>query len=129
MRVSVIKKKYQRYALMVICLTLLLSIVIYMSARYSEPYEAAERFIRKNHLLKEVIGQINKMRLAPLGYAFHYGGVSGRAEFEVIIVGEKTDASVFIKLVKEVGTWQVIRARLKLADGDFLELMNVSAVQ
>lgn len=118
-----IKKKYQYITLVVFGLTLLLAAVLYISAIYSEPYKVAEHFLRDNTLIKENLGQVYEVRLSPLGYALNYGGTSGNAEFKIVVMGKKAGGVVFIKLLKEVGKWGVVIARLKYGDGEFMDVM------
>lgn len=96
-----------------ILLVLIVSpIVGYFLARASEPFEYSKKVIGTSTVVKDALGEVKEVKLAPFGYSVKYSGPQGWAEFETEIIGEKGHGTLQIKLEKNLGAWQVVGARL-----------------
>ena len=109
---------------LVVALALLVAFFasLYLIASNSEPYEAATEFVSESPELQAQLGDIMKTRLAILGYTVSYEGPVGKADFEMLVEGEKTNGSVFVSLNRKAGKWNVSHASRALVDGRLFEL-------
>ncbi len=84
----------------------------YYLAVSSEPYNFSKQVIQNSASIKQTVGEVQSIRLAPFGYSIKYTGPEGSAEFESRVIGSKGSANLNIKLKKNLGTWEVIAAQL-----------------
>lgn len=63
-------------------------------------------------MIKDALGEVTEVNLAPFGYSVKYSGPQGWAEFETEIIGEKANGTVCVKLEKNLGAWQIVGASL-----------------
>ena len=68
--------------------------------------------IQNSAVVKEVVGDVKSIKLSPFGYSVRYSGPQGWADFETEVTGAKSSGALFLKLEKDLGTWQIVGARL-----------------
>lgn len=88
----------------------------YFLARASEPFEYSKTIIRTSAVVKDALGEIKEVKLAPFGYSVKYSGPQGWAEFDTEVIREKGSSPLQIKIEKNIGVWQVVGARLNGRD-------------
>jgi|688.fasta_scaffold931194_1 hypothetical protein len=96
----------------VVTIVLATPVISYLLALNSEPYELTKRAVVADKEIRETLGEIRNVRLAPFGYSVKYTGPDGRASFETTIHGSKADGKVFVSLERRVGAWQFTEATL-----------------
>lgn len=107
--------------------SLLLSMV-YAVARYSDSYEAAERFLSSDARVTAVVGPVTHV-----GFKFWYGfhiissSNGGEANFTYEVTGSKGVAIIEVHLRSTAGVWQVVTARAKSSDGVVLRIIDARA--
>ncbi len=92
--------------------------VTYYFITQSEPFEETVVFVSASSLLKENVGEVQKVRLAPFGFSIEVVGGEGSADFECSVVGSKGSAEVRVFLKKESWKWRVVSASLVSPDGN-----------
>jgi hypothetical protein len=95
-----------------VAVSVIASFAAYFMAKSSEPYRYFEKKANDSLVIKEVIGDVKSIKLAPFGYSVRYNGPQGWAQFETEVVGSKTTGTLFVKLESNLGVWQVTGARL-----------------
>lgn len=88
----------------------------YFMATSSEPFQHTKNAIQASPSIKEVVGDIQTVKLAPFGYSVKYSGPQGWANFETDVVGTKGSGTLFVKLEKNLGAWQFTGAKLNGKD-------------
>lgn len=106
-------KKVKIIIAVVVAILIITPIAGYFLAQSSEPFQFSKQAIQNSASIKQVIGDVRSIKLAPFGYFVKYTGPKGWAEFEVEVVGTKNSGTLNLKLEKNVGTWQIVGARLK----------------
>jgi len=81
-------------------------------ATNSEPFHYSTKAIEESVAVKESVGNVTSVQLAPFGYSVRYVGSQGWADFEIEVAGIKGSGILFVKLERDLGTWQIIGARL-----------------
>jgi hypothetical protein len=95
--------------------------VAYFIAKHSEPYRYFEKRVHNSLVIKEMVGEVESIKLAPFGYSVRYNGAQGWAQFETRVVGPQATGTLFVSLESKLGAWQVTGARfngmeIKLTD-------------
>lgn len=117
-------KKLSKIILIVFILIIISFITAYFVTKKTEAYKIAHNFIISNKNLTDKIGEIKTVRLAFFGYMQEYKGPEGKAVFEFLVEGSKTNGSVYISLKKEVGIWRVPEANFVTDDSKSYPLIN-----
>lgn len=91
---------------------IILYIIGYLVIKETEAYKIANDFIISNKNLTEIIGEIKTVKLAFGGYMLEYTGPEGKADFELLVEGNKTNGTVYISMKREAGIWRVSEANL-----------------
>lgn len=116
----------RRKIFVILIIVILILIVSYVTSYWflstSEPFELAQKLTYESPQVKNQIGQIMDLRLAFWGFKFRYTGLSGSAEFKIIVVGDRNKGVVFFTLERDTGQWRVISARLKPENGEFITI-------
>src|SRR5882672_4019747 len=73
-------------------------VVTYYFITQSEPFEETVAFISASSLLREKVGEVQKVTLAPFGFSIEVVGGDGSADFECSVVGSKGSAEVHVLL-------------------------------
>jgi len=77
----------------------------------SEAYKISMNLIYTNQLIKEKLGEIEKVGFTIFGgQEFAEGELSGNALFEFYIKGNKGKGYLRLKMTKEFGTWKINKA-------------------
>ncbi|MGH8004881.1 MAG: cytochrome c oxidase assembly factor Coa1 family protein [Limisphaerales bacterium] len=116
------RKKLFIISIIVVLILIISYVTSYWFLSTSEPYKLAQKLIYESPLVKNQIGQITDLSLAFWGFKFRYTGLSGSAEFKIIVVGEKNKGVVFFTLERDTGEWRVISAKLKSEKGEFITI-------
>ncbi len=100
-----------------ILLGLILVGVFFSVIKNNAAYKAAESFIKNNNEIKKTVGEPMKFGFLPVG-SVKVSGQGGKAEFKIKVKGKTGATSVYIRLVKDQGKWQVIYARYVDKNGE-----------
>lgn len=84
----------------------------YFMATASEPFLFTKKATHNSSVVKETVGDVKSINLAAFGYSVKYIGSQGWADFEVEVVGTKSNGTLFVKLEKNLGEWKIVGARL-----------------
>lgn len=95
------------------------SIAGYLIAKASDPYKFTEKMILNSSVIKDRLGEIKSIKLAPFGYSVMYSGSKGNADFEIEISGSRNNGVLFVVLERNVGIWEISDAAL---DGKRIQL-------
>ena len=105
-------KKTKIIIAIVLLVLLVTPFVGYFMATSSEPFQYSMKAIQNAAVVKEVVGDVKSIKLSPFGYSVRYGGSQGWADFEAEVTGTKSSGALFVKLEKNLGTWQIVGAKL-----------------
>ena len=105
-------KKIKIIAAIVLLILIASPVVGYFLAKGSEPFQYSKQAIERSALVKDALGKVKEVNLAPFGYSVKYSGPQGWAEFETEVIGDKGHGTLQIKLEKNLGAWKIIGARL-----------------
>jgi hypothetical protein len=109
---STMGRKIKIAVLALIVVSVIATFAAYFMAKSSEPYRYLEEVAHGSPAVKEVVGDVKSIKLAPFGYSVRYSGPQGWAEFETEVIGTKGSGTLFVKLESNLGAWQVTGARL-----------------
>ncbi|MEW5725360.1 MAG: cytochrome c oxidase assembly factor Coa1 family protein [Thermodesulfobacteriota bacterium] len=118
------KKRYIKYIVMFLIIAVLSQIVYYFLCCRSDGYSESIMFLKNNDIIYHKIGKINKYYLFPFGCLIWYTGIDGIAEYKIILKGTKTNGTVYIKLRKTVGVWNVSESNLILENDEIVPLVK-----
>lgn len=105
--------KKTKIIVVVVLLFLFVSPIIgYFMAKASEPFQYSTKVIKNSVPVKEELGDVKVIKLAPFGYSVRFSGPKGWAEFETEVIGTKGSGTLNIKLEKNLGTWEIVAAKL-----------------
>jgi len=107
-----------KFILLAFLFTIAVFIIGYLFEINSEAYKYSKKFIERNLLIREHLGEIRNTRLAFFEYGESYNGTKGKADFKLYVQGDKKSGEVFLELKKALGDWKVIGGKLKLATGE-----------
>jgi hypothetical protein len=97
---------------------------LYIIGIRGEAYKYASEFLDSNKSINERIGALTSKRLALFGYSVRYSGPSAHAEYKIRVKGQNGEGSVYLKLEKSAGIWEVTQANLVLDNGKTVSLVN-----
>jgi hypothetical protein len=90
---------------------------------HSEPFAVAKEFLVKNPCLSRALGAVESARLSYLGTSqIRAGTTKGYASLTIHVSGKRATATVEVSLVKSLGKWSILSARL--TDGHGAGLSN-----
>ncbi|NJC87675.1 MAG: hypothetical protein FIB02_03945 [Desulfuromonas sp.] len=105
---EIIKKYlYSKTNLIVFVAIMILGTCIHIYAINSEPYNFTVTTIEQNSDVVREVGQIESCRLAFWGYKIMYSGSGGNAKFKIYVVGNKGEATVYVKLIRANNEWSI----------------------
>lgn len=78
---------------------------------HSDAYATAVDFVKTNPRVREGLGAVRDVSVAPFGYSIRFSGAHGTAHFDLTVSGETASATVYVELEKK-GIWAVPLARL-----------------
>lgn len=105
-------KKIKTIIVIALLVLTILPIAGYFLARASEPFEYLTQVIKASSTVKNFLGDVKEVKLAPFGYSVKYSGPHGWAEFKTEVIGEKAHGTLYVKLEKNLGVWQIVGASL-----------------
>lgn len=97
---------------------------LYIYGIKSEPYKIATNYIKQSEEIRKTLGSLISCRLAIFGYSVRYSGPNGIANYEIVVKGEKRNASVYINMKKSVGIWEILKANMITEDGETISLIK-----
>jgi hypothetical protein len=118
------RKKMLTIIITTIFLLICFFVGLYILGIKSEPYQFALDYIDNNETIAATIGQLKSRRLSFWGYSVHYSGPRGRAEYKILVKGERDNGEVYIDLKKSTGQWSVLKAKLKLNNKPIINLLE-----
>lgn len=119
----IIKKKLSIILLTAFVLFLTFYLIVYFLGTISEPFKVTKKYVYENLIIESQIGKVISLRLGFLGYSVKYKGPHGKAEFEIIVKGEKGKGIVFTELERELGEWRVKSAKFKSENGEVINII------
>lgn len=97
----------------IICLLLLTTPFIgYFIAKTSDPFQHARDVVFHSTVVRENLGEVISIKLAPFGYGVKYSGTQGEANFEIEVTGAERNGTLFVNLERDLGVWDIVGARL-----------------
>jgi hypothetical protein len=87
-------------------------VVAYFLAQTSEPFKYTVQTVKKSPAVQEIVGDVKSVKLAPLGYNVRYIGANAWADFQTEVEGAKDSKTLFVKLERNLGKWEIVGARL-----------------
>lgn len=110
---SLILPKPRHVVAFVVFVPLMLGL-LYFFTRNTEPYETAEHFLRSDGRIASAVGPVAQVNFK-FWQGFHFTG--GEASFTFEVTGSKGASLVELQLQRSAGTWRVIAADVRAADG------------
>lgn len=89
----------------------------------SDAFAVASAFLKTNSEVVRTLGQISDASLSWRGASMSGGGDRGRAQFTVVLEGQKRDGRAYVELRKR-GIWEVQFARLLPESGEPMVLFE-----
>lgn len=122
---SLILPKPRHLVALVVFVPLMLG-VLYFFTRTTEPYEAAEHFLRSDARIASAVGPVTQVNFK-IWEGFHFTG--GEANFTFEVAGSKGESVVALQLQRSAGTWRVIAADVRAADGSTSRIVGFASTQ
>ncbi len=104
----------RKFFLILLVLIPLVYFLGYFIATAVGPYNQAKEFVYQNRILREKIGTITELKLAPFGYSVKMTGSHGLANYELRLKATNTNGKVFIGFEKDTGVWKITKAKLQV---------------
>ena len=80
----------------------------------SQPYSVAKHFLLSNVCLRRDVGAVKGLQLAYFApYDIRGGAIKGEATLSIRAQGERSNATVVLTLVKDLGEWSIVSAIVK----------------
>lgn len=116
--------KARHVGTLVVFLSLLLA-VLYVVARHTDPYEAAERFLLSDVRVSAAVGSVNRVDFK-FWEGFHFASSSngGEANFTFEVAGSRGSSVVDVHLRSASGVWRVVTADLRAPGGDAVRIVG-----
>lgn len=112
-----IKPKGRHLVALVVFLSLFLAL-LYVVARHTDAYEAAQRFIASDARVIESVGSVTRVDFKFWeGFHFTSSANGGEANFTFEVVGSKGVSIIEVHLRSSSGVWRVVIADVRSANG------------
>ncbi|MBA3241482.1 MAG: TonB family protein [Acidobacteria bacterium] len=105
---------------------------IYYGYRYvegnlksSEAYQSAEAALKQSDAVAAKLGEIRETGFPVGTYKVDADG-SGFATYTMSVVGTKASGRYFVSMERKAGTWRIMRAFVKLDDGEDVSIVSAS---
>lgn len=105
-------RKIKIGVLALIAVSVIATFAAYFMTKTSEPHQYLEKTVHTSPAVKDVVGDVKSIKLAPFGYSVRYSGPQGWAQVETEVIGTKGTGTLFVNLESNLGAWQVTGARL-----------------
>lgn|GEM_PF-6912227 len=106
-------KRFFKLFIVTVCAGLLLYGYIFYSVSTGDAFKAFDGWCRQSKSLFDVVGQFQKVKLLPFGYAYEKNkGKTGLAGFTVRIVGATKTINAEVAMTREGNTWKVDQVQI-----------------
>ena len=95
--------------------------VMYM-VKGSDAYQLSKQYISKNPRVRQKVGSTIKFGLIIPSFQISTKGMSGEANFEINVSGDKGNITVATMLEKKDGRWQIIEADYIDKEGNYIDI-------
>lgn len=121
---SLIVPKRRHVIALVVFVPLMLG-CLYFFARNTEPYEVAEHFLRSDGRIASAVGPVDQVSFR-FWDGFHF--TVCEASFTFDVMGGKGTSLVALQLRRSSGTWRVVAADVRAADGSTSHIVGFAAL-
>ncbi len=119
-----IRPKGRHLAALAVFLSLLLTL-LHVTARHTDAYQAAERFISSDARISESIGTVQAINFKFWdGFHFTSSSNGGDANFTFEVVTNRGLSIVEVKLLSSSGVWRVVIADVRSSNGATLRIVG-----
>lgn len=109
--------KARHVVALAVFLVLLLAL-LYVVARHTDPYEAAERFLMSDARVSAAVGPVKQIDFKFWdGFHFISSSNGGEANFTFEVTGGKGVSTIEVHLRSSSGTWHVVTADVRAPGG------------
>ena len=103
--------------------------LLYVVARHTDPYEAAEQFLSSDARVSAAVGPVTRIDFKFWdGFTFNSSSNGGNANFTFAVTGTKGVSVIEVHLRSSAGVWRVVIADVRASDGTSARLVGAACV-